>query len=305
MNLDHLRAFCTVVERGSFTVAADRLHLTQPAVSQQVKALEIELGARLLTRAAHEVRLTSEGKVAYRYGRTILALAARTADRIQRLARARAIQVRMGVSLSVGEHFLPRILGPFNAQHPDAEVELLVASSVTVAQRVADGDLDIGILEGPISHGRLDADLLMDNELILVVAPWHPLATSPSIPRTELACLPLIVREEGSGTRNCLSHALAAAGIPGPRACLVLSSNQAVKSAVQSGLGAAFLSHITVLTELETHALVRVETLDFSIPRPILLVRRRGDRSPGPLTHELINLLTARTFGVVGPDITS
>ena len=245
MNLEHLRTLVSIVEQGSLSAAARARHISQPAVSKQVQRLEAELGVTLLLRAPRRrVELTPAGE-------RVLAFARQTLARYEALERDLAglqavVQGRLSLAASTipGEYVLPALLAAFRAEYPQVEVQMTIGDTADVVARVLAGEADLGVVGSAVQRPGLRLERLLGDELVLVVPLDHPFASRKQISVAELEGQPLVLREEGSGTRHSVEAALASVGarVPQRDVVMVLGSSQAVLQAVAQGLGLGFVS---------------------------------------------------------------
>lgn len=269
-----LRMLRAVAEEGSFSRAAARLHLTQPTLSVQARQLEEYVGELLFGQVGRRIELTDAG-------REVLATAVEVEEAMQRLADR--IAQRRGltrgrlrvVATSTAEYFLPRLLGEFSTRHPGVDVFLEVLDRGAVLSRLADNAADLYVMARPPVDPALQVESLFPNPLVLVSPPGHPWAHRASVPFAEVAAQPLILREEGSGTRLWLAQAMRDRGAAPTRAALTLGSNEAIKQAVRGGLGLAVLSLHAALMELNQGLLAPVRAEGFPLAADWYLVTRR------------------------------
>src|SRR5579875_3550879 len=279
-----LKVFRTVAEEASFRRAAERLNLSQPAVSQQIHALEEETSATLFDRSHGRVRLTDAGAVLLRYARKGARLAAETRAALEATRGETAGELRVGASMTVAQYILPRILGAFLQANP--RVELAVASGNTerILQALTEGKIDVGLIEGPASSREVFRQRFFEDRMVLIVGRDSPWRRTSTLPVRELCDVPLLMRERGSGSRRVVELALRRAGLKRRdlRIAMDLDSIVAIISAVEAGLGAGFVSEWAIRKEvrLGTVRVLPVEGLD--IRRDFTLVRRLGPAPEGP-----------------------
>ena len=272
MNSQQLRLFLAVAREGTFTRAAAALYLTQSAVSQQIDALEREQGVRLFERLPRGIALTDAGAALLPYAERVTQLvddAANALAEVRGVARGR---LRIGASQTPATYLLPDLLGAFARRYPALDVVLEVNVSAAIADAVASGALPLGIVEGLSADARLSAEPLLEDELLLVTPPDFAPAGLRVTP-AELLTLRYLARESGAFTRELVDAQLLRLGVEWPPA-LELGHIEAIKRAVASGLGAAFLSRHAVQAEaaLGWLRLWRVQQLD--LRRPWYLLRR-------------------------------
>lgn len=287
MSLDfrQLQIIEAVARLGSVTRAAEELGLSQPAVSMQLKQIEERVGLPLLRRSGRLFVATEAGEEIVRSARQVAQTLADLDDALHRLRGLERGHLRLGV-VSTANYFLPDYLVAFRRRHPGITVTLHVANRDQVVQALEDNLVEIAIIGRPPDSSELFATRFMDNPLVVIAPPDHPLACDPEaaaapIALNRLALEPFVMREPGSGTRAAFERVLAAAGVRVQHAC-VLASNEAVKQAVQAGLGLAVISAQTVETELQLGRLVTLNVAGFPILRQWFVVHRaQRQLSPG------------------------
>lgn len=284
-----LRVFRTVAEEASFRRAAERLHLSQPAVSQQIHALEEELGVVLFDRGKGRIALTDAGTVLLGYARKGARLAAEAQAALERTRGEVAGELRIGASMTVTQYFLPRVLGAFLQQHPHIQFSVKSANTEHIVEALAQGEIDLALIEGPVSSREVFRQPVLEDRMVLIVgrrSPWPQKSgvEKPLVPVHALKEVPLIMRERGSGSRRVVELALRRAGLPWRelRIAMELDSIVAIISAVEEGLGAGFVSEWAIRKEvrLGTVRVIPVEGLD--IRRNFTLIRAIGPTPTGP-----------------------
>jgi DNA-binding transcriptional LysR family regulator len=280
MDTRQLAAFCAVVERRSFSQAAERLGVTQPAVSLQVRALEQRLGQRLIDRSGRRVEPTEAGKRLYRNAQRLLQLEQQLIEDVRGDGGQLTGSIAIGASTGPGAHLVPLLLCEFQRDHPDLRIALSIADTHAVIERVADRELELGIVGALRRHRGLDFEPLVVDEIVLAVPPDHP-AAGGEIGLDALREETIIVMQEGAGVRQVVDEELRRAGLRlrGPETKLELGLQESVKSAVAAGYGVTFISRSAIEGELEagTLAAARVEGLEPT--RQIYVVRARGRRA--------------------------
>jgi DNA-binding transcriptional LysR family regulator len=252
MTLRQFEVFLAVARAKSFGRAAEALHLSQPALSQHVRELEGELGARLFDRLARSVVLTDAGGVLAEHATRLFATLADARQAIHDLMGLERGALTIGASTTPGIYVLPRVVGGFRRRYPGIELTLRLGNSESIERMVRANELDLGLVGG---HGRCPGEACLSaglpDELVLVVPPAHPWASRREIAPARLGGEPLLMREVGSATRQVTERALQAAGVVYRRG-LVLEHPEAIKQAVIAGLGVAFLSIHAVRGEVAT-----------------------------------------------------
>lgn len=272
MTLAQLRTFCAVAQLNSFSRAADQLHLTQPAVSAQVQALEEVLKAKLFDRVGKRISLNDAGVVALRAAEEILGRVASLQRELGDLKELKAGRIAIGASQVVGSYLLPQILAQFRAGTPGIDLEVRVDSTRRIVEMLAAGEVDVAIVgEGaPITDPRVAVKPILKDELVLVVPPNHVFAQMRSVPPASLEQMPFVLPRRDSATSESLMDQLAAAGLR-PLQVMELGNIGAVKRAVEAGLGISIVSRLAVSHELEDGRLKAVPLRGLALERPISL----------------------------------
>lgn len=281
MELQQLRGFVAVARFRSFTRAAQELHLTQPAVSRQVEALEAALGTPLLSRQGRRVFLTQSGRLLLDYAERLLDLADQASRALDELRRLHSGRLGLAASTTPGNYLLPEVLAAFQARHPGVETRLAVHPSGEVERLVLDGRADLGVAAAPLRLSGLYAIPYLEDELVLVTPPGHPLARLGQVAAGDLAGTlareRLLLREPASATRRAAEEHLRSLGIR-PAHPLELGHTEAIKRAVAAGLGIAFISRYALGTELERGLLAAAHGPAASIRRRLYFISPKGTR---------------------------
>lgn len=260
MNLKQLQAFVRVTEQQSFTKAAQNLYLTQPAISWQIKSLENALGVTLLERHDRQVFLTEAGRLLLPYARQIVALAEEMLLVVAQFKGLQKGRLRIGASTIPGEFILPFFLGAFLERYPALGLHLEVGDTAAVLQWVRERAVDFGVVGARPAADWIEYLPFLEDELVLILPPGHPLAAFPEVPPEELKRYPMVMRESGSGTRAAVAEKLEAAGVSLDelRIVLELGSTRAVVTGVKAGLGLSIVSRWAVQETLASgHLLAR------------------------------------------------
>lgn len=277
MTLEQLRIFVAVALREHVTQGARDLNLTQSATSAAIAALEARYATRLFDRVGRRVVLTEAGRLFLAEARAVLARAAGAETALADLAGLKRGTLRLAGSQTVANYWLPPLMNRYHALYPGIALSLVIGNTDSVAAQVHDGSADLGVVEGEVADSALDVEPVDEDELVLVVAPGHPWAsTAPGAPAA-FAAERWILRERGSGTRSAFESALAGLGLsPGDlRVALEFPSNEAVRSAVEAGAGAAVLSRLVVAASLSAGSLVAVPA---TLPSRRFCALRRRER---------------------------
>lgn len=274
MTLEQLRIFVAVAKHEHVTRAAGELNLTQSAVSAAVAALEERHATRLFDRIGRRIALTRAGRTFLVEARAVLARAAEAEAVLADLAGMKRGSLALAASQTVGNYWLPPLLQAYRAAYPGIAVSLAIGNTTTVSAMVRDGSVDLGFVEDVVDDPLLPVEPVATDDLVAVVAPvLAPAHRPPSA--GDLAALPWVLREAGSGTRAMAASALSAVGVDIARLDVILElpSNEAVRSAVESGAGAAILSSLVVAGALQAGTLL---ALDLVLPtRRFASIRHR------------------------------
>jgi DNA-binding transcriptional LysR family regulator len=281
MDTRQLAAFCAVVERQSFSQAAERLGVTQPAVSLQVRALEKRLGKRLLDRSGRRVEPTEAGLALYRGAQRMLALEGQLLDDLDATEGGElGGTLQVGASTGPGSTVVPVLLCEFQRRNPGVAVSLSISDTQSVVERVAERDLELGVVGAARRHRGVSFEAFFRDDVVLACPPGHRFA-GKSITLEDLKDEPLIVMQEGAGVRQVIEDELRQAGtkLRDLEPMLELGLQESARSAVAAGYGVTFISRAAIEADLAagTLATARVKGLDPA--REISLVRAAG-RSP-------------------------
>ncbi|MGM0879447.1 MAG: selenium metabolism-associated LysR family transcriptional regulator [Bacillota bacterium] len=269
LNFHQLHIFYTVAERGSFSAAAQSLHMTQPAVTMQVQSLEDYFGTKLLQRSTKRIELTEAG-------RTLMPFAQRSIDLIRDTDQAMSTftkqlkgRLQLGSSLTIGEYILPRLLGPFGQEYPHITISMKVMNTSQIMEDILNHQLNFGLIEAPVNHPDMHMEAVMSDELRLIVSKDHPLANRSSVTLEEVLEYPFVLREQGSGTRLVMEEQLRKKKIDPASMKIVmeLGSTGAVKSAVEAGLGISFVSSSSVKHEVALGLIRMIKISDVKFQR--------------------------------------
>jgi DNA-binding transcriptional LysR family regulator len=289
-----LQVFYTVARLLSFTKAAESLHMTQPAVTFQVRQLEEHFNTRLFDRTHNRVSLTDAGHHVYGYTEKIFELYNELEGSIKEMTGDISGVMTLGASTTVAEYMLPALLGKFKAQYPDITLRLKVSNTEGVVSMVENNVIDLAVVEAPVSNKHLIVELCVMDQLVVVVPPDHVLSKKEFVTAEELTQHPFICREEGSGTRGVIIDYLTQnySGEKGLNICLELGSPESIKGAVEARMGISILSKATILKELELGTLCGI-SLQPPLERPFSFVRQR-QKFRQRATEEL--LMFARSY---------
>ncbi len=271
-----LQVFHTVARLLSFTKAAETLHMTQPAVTFQIRQLEEYFNTRLFDRTHNRISLTAAGERVFEYADRIISLYSEMESKVRDLTGDVSGIVIIGASTTIAEYVLPSLLGEFKDRHPNLNIRLKVSNSVGIVHMVEDNSIDVGIVESPIQNKNLVVEVCWHDKLVVICPPAHALAKKTAITVEDLQGHPFVCREEGSGTREFIVEYLTRSGaqLTDLNISLEVGNPEAVKSAVEAGLGISIVSQATIVKELKLGTLVS-RPLAPQIERPFSIVYQR------------------------------
>jgi DNA-binding transcriptional LysR family regulator len=267
-----LETFATVARLGSFSRAAEALHLTQPAVSIQVRQITESIGLPLFEQSGREIRLTAAGQELLRTARELDDSWNRFESAVDALKGLKKGRLRVAL-VTTAKYFLPRMLGAFCQRYPDIEIELEVANRARIIERLRANEDDLYIMSFPPEELDVVATPFLDNPLVVVAPAAYPLPAGP-LSLADLAPHPFLLRETGSGTRKAVDRHLAANGLT-LKVKLALGSNEAIRDLVASGMGLAILSRHVLGEHPEQEGLRILEVAGFPLQQPWSVVHLR------------------------------
>lgn len=273
-----LTIFEAVARLQSFTRASEELHLTQPAVSMQIKQLEQSVGLPLFEQLGKRIYLTEAGQELYRYSRSITGELAELDQVFEEMRGLRRGRLSISVA-STANYFVPRLLATFCQRHPGVTVSIDVTNRKQLIQHLLDNQTDLVVMGQPPADIDLAAEAFLQNPLVVIAPPGHPLAAEHPIPLSRLQGETFLIREQGSGTRSAMERFFTNHGVA-LSTPMELSSNEAIKQGVQAGLGLGLLSIHTLELELALERVVLLDVEDFPILRHWYIVHREGKRLP-------------------------
>lgn len=298
-DLGDLDLLVLVARTGSLGRAAEELGVSQPSVSRRVARLERTLGLELVRRGPRGSILTDRGRVVVGWVSTLLTAVGQFEESVAALRQQRSVSLQVAASMTIAEHLAPSWISRLRERAPEMAVSLQVYNSTDVAQAVDDGVADLGFLESPSVRPSLRRRRFGWDTLCVAVAPGHPWASRGwPVTAHELAREPLLVRESGSGTRETIDDALAAQGLEVTPA-LTLASNAALKSSATVGIGPAVLSELSLVEELRTGHLVRVDVEGLDLRRPLSVVWSGAEALP-PAAAVLIDIVAGDPADTAG-----
>ena len=271
-----LQVFYTVAKLLSFTRAAESLHMTQPAVTFQVRQLEEQFDTRLFDRTHNRITLTETGEVIYEHAVKIFELYRQMESAVREITGEIGGTLTLGASTTIAEYMLPALLGNFRAEFPDINIQLKVSNTDGIVSMLENNEIDLGVVEAPVQNKNLIVESCRQDQLVCVVPVAHPLAKQSSVTIRDIMEYPYICREEGSGTREVINEYLDRHGVSenGLKLSMELGSPEAIKGAVEAGMGISIVSRATVVKELKLDIL-RAVNLDPPLTRPFSFVCKK------------------------------
>ena len=299
LNFHQLYIFHTVASRLNFSRAAEALGITQPAVSIQIQELEKALGVKLFHRRPRGLRITEVGQTVYTYSQQIFALSNRMVATVQEMQDLKTGHLVLGASTTPGEFVLPMAVAQFRRVYPGIHVELVIANTRAIIQRILKRDMDLGMVGEHIESHSDDLDMVdyMEDEIVLVAAPEHPVSGIQALTPAHVVEHGLIVREEGSATRQTAERLFRALGVE-PRVELELGSNQAVKQAAVAGGGVGIISRLGTVAEVKAGMLKILDVEGWDCRRPLTLVHPK-DRYLSPAQRAFREFLITHRPGTI------
>tara|TARA_B100001989_G_scaffold168396_1_gene121345 strand:+ start:1657 stop:2544 length:888 start_codon:yes stop_codon:yes gene_type:complete len=284
-----LQVFYTVARLLSFTKAAETLHMTQPAVTFQVRQLEDHFNTRLFDRTHNKIVLTDAGQKVYFYAEKIFELNSEMEHSLRALSEDTSGTLSIGGSTTIAQYTFPTLLKGFREKYPELSIRICEANTEGIVAKVESSMIDLGIVEAPVSNQDLDVDIFRADELVLIMHPEHELAKKEYVKPLDIINLPFITREEGSGTKSVIFDYFAKHNIEknNINICMELGNSESVKGAVETGIGVSILSKTTIEKELQLKRLSYVP-LNPKLTRNFYFVKKRH-KFRLKVTDELIN----------------
>ncbi len=291
MNLRQLEAFCRIVDRGSFSMAAEDMGLSQPAVTFQMQALEKELGTALLDRSPRRVLPTESGRILYDHARPILRHADQARREIDDLNQLLRGTLLLGASTGPGEHILPQVLGRFKAEYPDVDVVLRILPTDEIIEQVLAYDLEIGVVGAKEANPKLLFEPLIQDRLTVITPPHHPWVAGEKVTMDALLREPFILQQPGAGVRIMLEAGLKAMGLSlsDLNVYMEVGLQESIKTAVEAGFGVGLISRYAVRQELRFGTLAEVQVADLPSFRDEFYLVRNRKRKLSRLTQAFLS----------------
>jgi len=293
MTLHQIGIFLSICKFKNFTRAAQELHLSQSSVSVQLHQLEDTLGCKLIDQIGKRIYLTEAGQIVEQYARKIWSLIQELQEVMGALRGLKKGTIHIGASTTPGTYLLPRILGEFKTQFPQINISLEIANSREIEKRLLSNELDLGFIGGEVAAPEIKKEQYILDELVLISSPKNALtAKRKSLALKDLEGQRFILREKGSATREIIERLLASQNFSMDIA-LELGSPEAVKQAVEAGLGLSFVSRYSVLQEVAEGRLCIIKLKDMDFQRPLYIIYLK-DKQLSPAAQAFLDI--ARAF---------
>ena len=296
VTLRQMRVFAAVAHNLSFTRAARELHLTQPAVSQQVKLLEEEVGLPLFEHIGRKVHLAPAGVELLRYTEQAMELLRQASESLSAMRGLKRGVLKLG-AVSTAKYFAPSLLSTFTPAYPEVTIKFAVGNREEIIQQLASNEIDLVIMGRPPRELETVAEPFAKNPLVIIASPTHPLATRRRIKLSQLADEYFLIRESGSGTRASMERVFKERDVPF-RVSMEVSSNETIKQAVMADMGLSFISAHTVGLELAAGKLVILDVVGLPIVRDWYVIHLR-DKTLAPIPVAFRSFLLENGAGII------
>jgi DNA-binding transcriptional LysR family regulator len=278
ITIQQLEGLLALIEAGAFTRAAGKLFISQSALTKQIMNLEESAGTKLVNRGSAGIVLTPEGQILYDYAKRIIRLREDVRDRVERLKNQESGHIYVSASNVPATYILPRLLSHLRQAHPDIHVHMQMHDSEEALQIILNNQAEIGFIGKEISNKKIKAERLWKDKLVLAVPVDNPLAKQQAVTVEELAGVPFVMREHGSGTRYIIEDCLQrnfGTGLSKLNIVCEMGSAEAVKEAILSGLGVSIMSVFAVKRALAQGLLAIVDIKDCQMDRYFYLIYRK------------------------------
>jgi DNA-binding transcriptional LysR family regulator len=273
VTIRQMRVFAAVARNLSFTRAAQELHLTQPAVSQQVSLLEEEVGMPLFEQIGRKIRLAPAGMELLRYATQVTELLREAGETLAAMRGLKRGELKLG-AVSTAKYFAPKLLSAFAPAYPEVTIKFTVTNREEMVNLLGGNELDLVIMGRPPRELDTTAEPFARHPFVIIASPDHPLVRRRRIPLKSLARESFIIREQGSGTRASMEHVFRERAVPF-RASMEVSSNETIKQAVMAGMGISFISSHTIGLESQTRRLAVLDVVGLPIVRDWYVIHLR------------------------------
>ncbi len=274
MNLNQLKIFYMAAKRGNLSKAAEDLFITQPAVTKGIQRLQEHYDIRLMDHFGKKMVLTNAGEALYKIAEKIFELEKHAEENIREFKQRKKGRIRIQASESFGAYYLPSIMNPFSKAHPLINISVNILPTEHVVKNIIDLECDIGFISYPIEHEKVRIREILEDQLVFILPPDHPICRREQFKPKDLEGNPMIVHEKKSTPHKVFNEFIEKNEIA-VTSSLELSSNRAIKLAVESGLGIALISRKVADEEIQTGRLIAIPVPDLSIKRKFYLVHHK------------------------------
>ncbi len=299
MDFDQLETFLEVARLSSFSRAAEKRFRTQPAVSSQIRALEEEVGAKLLDRSGGKVSITAPGKIFQKYAEETLEARKVVLTAIAETERVPRGEIIVGANEGTCLHILPEVFAEFKKQYPDVAVNIKRADYGKILESVIDNSVDFGVVSLPVSDNRLTVVLIHRDELVIIAPPQHPLAKMKSAAVTEVAKFPLVMPKAGH-TRDALEDLFHERRLK-PQYAMELDSSELLKRFVAADVGVGFIARSHAQEDVKANVLAAIPISDAQVRRDLALVFRKDKALSRAALAFIDTTVKSKTVDAVAP----
>lgn len=292
MDLWQLKVFCKVVDMKSFSKAGDAVYLSQPTVSSHIKDLEESIGCQLIDRLPKKALPTKAGELLYEYAKKLLALRDEAETALAEFQGVVKGHLAVGGSTIPGVYILPNIVGKFTRKYPSVKIFVALGDTDIVVDKILSGELELGVVGARTEDGRLDQDLLFQDEMRLIVPASHKWAKKENIGLDELQKEPFIIRESGSGTLKSIQRSFEQKGRSIRKLNVVaeMGSTEAVRQAIKTEAGVSILSTLAVTEDICCGRLKALKIRGLDLTQRFYITRLKK-RTPSPLCKSFFDFL--------------
>jgi DNA-binding transcriptional LysR family regulator len=274
MNFNQLKAFYFAVKYKSYSAAADALYITQPAVTKQVQQLETTYGIKFLNRFGKKMVLTDAGEVLYDFADKIFQMESQAEERLRDFQQRKSGRLRIHASESFGAYYLPFIINIFKKKYPNIHISLNIFPNQEVIENTIKLENDLGFISYLFEHKKLIIQDVLEDRLVLIVPPSHPFARMKLLDPQKMDGQPIIMHEKGSATRDIVDSFIGRNNLS-VFIALELSNNEAIKRAVEEGVGISLISEHVVSEEVKRRKLKSIPLADPTMKRKFYLIHHK------------------------------
>lgn len=295
VNLNQLRVFYHVADQGRITAAAEKLHITQPAVTIQLKAFEESCEVKLYQKVGQKIQLTDEGNAIYEYAKSVFEYERKIDELLDDMRGLKRGSLRLGTTKTYSRFLLPALMGKFHEEYPHIKIDIHEGSSMDMIQRLARSEHEVVVIAKVAEHAKVRFVPFASEELVLILAPSHRLVGEKAVSCEDLADEPIIMREQGSGTRKAVDEFFAKIDFA-PRISMQTDNPDLIKQLVQRGEGVSFLVKSGVCGDVEAKRLATVPLKEHKLFLKTYVAYLK-DQNLSPSARAFIKVLEKMTPG--------